>query len=108
VLTDPLEVAWTKKASAALEEAHDYIAADNPMVADRIVADIRSRVDQLATQPGLGFKSKVRLSQSQIREIVVAPYRILYRVDPTLNRLLVLLVWHVSRRNPRRKDFEVD
>jgi plasmid stabilization system protein ParE len=91
-----------------LDEAHDYIAAENPTGADRVVADIRTRVDQLAEQPGLGFKSTVRLSTQQIREIFVAPYRVLYRIDSESNRLLVLLIWHASRRNPRRKDFVAD
>jgi toxin ParE1/3/4 len=106
MLASPLEVVWTRKAAIQLNEAYEYIAADNVAAADRIVAEVHSRLIQLATQPELGFKSNVRSSQGQIREIIVAPYRILYQIERDSNRLLVLLVWHGSRRNPRRKELE--
>jgi plasmid stabilization system protein ParE len=105
VLAHPLEVTWTTKASASLYAGYDYIAAVNPQAADSLVVEIRARVDQLADQPGLGFKSSVRVGHGPIREIVVGKYRVLYRAEPDRDRLLVLLVWHSSRRNPKRTDF---
>lgn len=106
MLDEPLEVIWTVPAYLALEKARQYIAVENAAAAEDLIDKIHERICQLSMLPDLGFKSRVRRIHGEIRELVVERYRILYRHDPELKRILVLLVWHASRRNPTAKDFE--
>lgn len=103
----PLVVVWTDPALSHLTEAHEYISRDNPAAADKLIAEIRARVTQLAMLPDLGFRSNVRRTHGIVREVVVGPYRILYRSDLTSGRLFVLLVWHSARRNTTVKDLGI-
>lgn len=106
MLDEPLKVVWTAAASAALEQIHRYIAEDNPSAANDLIDDIHERVYQLSTLPDLGFKSRVRRSLGLIRELIVGNYRVIYQPELELKRILILLVWHSARRNPKAKDFE--
>jgi plasmid stabilization system protein ParE len=105
MLDEPFEVVWTDRAAMCLEQAHQYIASENPSAADRLVAERHSRVAQLSTFPGLGIKCRVRKMRGEIREIVVGKYRAFYQVDEESRRILMLLVWHSSRRKPKADDF---
>lgn len=64
---------------------------------------IRERITLLAVTPQMGFRSKVRAAYGDVREVVVLPYRILYRIEG--NTVIVILIWHGARRNPGPRDF---
>ncbi|SRR6266436_4004207 len=94
----PLEVAWLRKALRNLDEEAAYIAQDNPLAAQQVVARIMHAVGLLAGQPGLGRPGRVHgtreLPVSRTRYLV--PYRVRGR------RIEILRVFHTSRKLPSR------
>jgi toxin ParE1/3/4 len=79
-----------------LLDIEDYIARDNQVAADRVVAHIRERALLLEFDPSLG---KRRLTTSH-RELVLTrfPFTIVYRVRG--GSVLISRVLHQRRRFP--------
>ncbi len=94
------KVVWTGPARAELREIKNYIAADNPAAAKRVIQEIEARVDRLETMP-FGFPEYEPSRDENTRHMVVGHYRIFYRVYPDKQRIRILTVWHSSRREPR-------
>ncbi len=92
----PLEVAWLRKALRNLDEEAAYIAQDNPLAAQQVVARIMHAVGLLASQPGLGRPGRVHGT----RELPVprTRYLIPYRVRG--RQIEILRVFHTSRELP--------
>jgi plasmid stabilization system protein ParE len=61
-----------------LRDIHDYIAADNPVAAERMYRRLRKAIDMLGPFPRLGREGIRRAS----RELAVAnsPYVLIYRI----------------------------
>jgi addiction module RelE/StbE family toxin len=91
-----VRVRWLKKARKNLDTAMDYIAQDDPEAAEAIYKHIRSRVDDLAEQPGQGRPGRVYGT----RELVIKkyPYLVPYRVKG--EEVVILRVFHTSRKPP--------
>lgn len=91
-----MRIRWTPPALAQIAEIHQYIAADNPQAARRVVAQIRKDATLLSAQPGVGRAGRV----PGTRELVVSryPFIIAYRVDR--NEIPILAVIHSARRWP--------
>ena len=91
-----VRVRWLKKARKNLDAAMDYIAQDNPETAAEMYKHIRSRVDDLAEQPGQGRPGRVYGT----RELVIEkyPYIVPYRVKES--EIVILRVFHTSQKPP--------
>jgi toxin ParE1/3/4 len=91
-----MKLRYTRLALADLEQAHDFILAENPRAAQAVMARIREAVERLVTFPDSGRPGRV----DGTRELVVAntPFVIAYRVTP--GTIDVLAVIHGSRRWP--------
>ncbi|MDP3589457.1 MAG: type II toxin-antitoxin system RelE/ParE family toxin [Methylobacter sp.] len=74
------QVIWTEPALLDLSEIAEYIALDKPDAAGRLVNHVFSSVGRLEQFPESG-RMPPELERSKYREIIVAPCRILYRVD---------------------------
>ena len=70
---------WAKPARNALLEIFDYIAADNPVAARRVLTEIREAVKRLEQFPMSGRPGRVEGS----RELVIprTPYLLAYRIE---------------------------
>ena len=77
-----------------MAEAFAYIARERPSAARHWLERVLQRVDLLRTFPD-GGRMVPEVDRSEIREVIVVPYRVMYRRDPT--RVLILTVRH-SRR----------
>jgi toxin ParE1/3/4 len=91
-----LKIFWTRLALQDLQHTWNYIAADNPEAADRMMERIAKAVDDLFSYQKLG-----RLGRAKgTRELVVVgtPYVIAYRIKK--ERIEILAVLHGSRRWP--------
>jgi plasmid stabilization system protein ParE len=99
------EVVWSEPTGLQLAEIHDYIAADNPAAARRVVEKIIKRVGQLAHTPRIGIVYR-KSGRYPIRKIVSGKYRIFYRIVEEAKRVEVLLVWHGARRDPDLRKYE--
>jgi toxin ParE1/3/4 len=93
-----VRVRWLKRALINLDEEAEYIARDNPQAAARIVEQIATSVDRLATHPASGRPGRV----PGTRELVISGtvYIVPYRVrDETVE---ILRVFHAARKWPEK------
>lgn len=82
-MSDPrFRVLWTEEAVQDLEEIVRYIAADSPVNARKLLAKLRGRADSLDATPMRGsvVPELAHFGIRSWRELVVKPYRIVYRV----------------------------
>ena len=92
-------IVWSKAALADLRDLVRYIAADDPRAARRFGDRIVSRVEGLQSFPRLG-RMVPEYRDELVRELILAPYRILYEVHDEHGILSVLRVWHGARGEP--------
>jgi plasmid stabilization system protein ParE len=94
----PVPIQWLRAARQNLDDEATYIAQDDAAAASRVVARVLEAVAQLAQQPGLGRPGRV----PGTRELVVlkTPYLVPYIVDG--DQVIILRVFHISRRLPKR------
>jgi len=71
------EIRWTEEASSWLNNIHDYISADNPRAAKKVVEGIYDRVQILLTFPEIGYKYGEE-PDGEIRILLYGHYRIAY------------------------------
>ncbi len=74
-----MQIKWLRAALRNLDAEAEYIARDNPAVADRVVRKIRATVNLLIEQPALGRPGRV----PNTRELVISgtPYLVLDQGD---------------------------
>lgn len=92
-MSDPeatYEVVWAEPAAADLQELVTYIAAEAPLNARKVLDRIRARAVTLETAPRRGrHVPELRpFGLADIRELVIKPYRLIYRISP--HRVIVL------------------
>ena len=95
----PFEVTWANVALTDIAEIDNYIAADKPTAADRLVGRILERTALLAVFPKMG-RPYIQTRSRLIRSSVVESYRIMYAVDEGARRIAILHIWHSSRLDP--------
>jgi plasmid stabilization system protein ParE len=86
-------VAWTDPAVRDLEAIARFIASDSPLNAGRVLARLRERARELSSLPERGrvVPELARFGIVVYREVIVRPYRIVYRVrDRSVHVLAVL------------------
>ena len=88
-----MTIRWTEPAVRGLEELHAYLAADRPEAADRTVGSILNALETAARFPESG---RPGTSVKGTRELVLAPWLIVYRVRS--GAVEVLAVIHGSRK----------
>jgi toxin ParE1/3/4 len=89
-----MRVVWSPLAEQRALEAVDYIAQDRPQAAVAWLEELIERVgslDQLAQRGRLVRE----IGQPAYREILHAPYRIIYRIDAA--RVVILTLRHQRR-----------
>lgn len=91
-----MKPAWTRLALADLDNAHAYIAEENPSAALRVVERIAGAVDTVGRHPEIGRPGRV----SGTRELIIpgTPFIVGYRIKD--KKLEVLAVIHGARRWP--------
>jgi toxin ParE1/3/4 len=92
------KVLWSKTAENDLISIIEYIAKENPLQASKIFGEIRKRAESLHAFPDRG-KMIPELQEQGItlyRELIIGPWRIMYRVFE--NSVYVLSVLD-SRQN---------
>jgi len=86
-----LAVTWTPAALRDLDTVLSYLAAQNPLAAARLVDEILSASDSLATLAHRGKPGRVPGTREMLTD---RPYVLVYRVDEAGVRLLRL--WHAA------------
>lgn len=92
-----IPIHWSPQALHDLESIREYIARDSTLYADLVVRRIVAGVDRLASFPESGHVVPER-GDPKIREVIVKPYRIVYRRQPT--EVEIVTVFRASRLLP--------
>ena len=89
-----LRIRWTDIALDDLRGIRDYVAFDSPARAQKLASRLRSSFERLRRFPRSGRLLR-GFEARGFREVIVAPYRIVYR--ETAREIQVLRVWHGRR-----------
>ena len=87
-------VRWTARALAHLREIEEYIAADSPTAAAKMIASIFEATVRLCRFPGSG-RLAGEWNGRPYREIIEPPYRILHEIQD--DTVFILAVIHGRR-----------
>ncbi|WP_043739610.1 type II toxin-antitoxin system RelE/ParE family toxin [Thioalkalivibrio nitratireducens] len=71
------EIRWTEEAHRWLRDIHDYIAADNPAAAQKVVSGIYDKAQMLRSFPEIGHRYRAE-AEGEIRILLYGHYRIAY------------------------------
>lgn len=91
------KIRWSPQSVRELEAIRDYIAPDSPRYAALVVQRILDAVERLAAFPESGRVVPER-NDPAIREIIVRPYRVVYRLRTGL--VEIATVFRGSRMFP--------
>lgn len=89
------EVVWTEPARDDVEAAAEYIARDSEVRAAALVQEIRAAAESLAEMAERG-QIVPEFGDASIRELLLRPYRLVYRVLP--EKVIILALIHGARR----------
>jgi toxin ParE1/3/4 len=84
-----MRIQWSPLAVERIGEISDYIAQDSPNAAERWVLSIFDRVKQVKDFKKSG-RSVPEINRKDIRELILANYRIIYRVEPKIISILTV------------------
>jgi plasmid stabilization system protein ParE len=87
------QVAWTAEAQLWLRDIYDYIAADNPAAAERVVLAIYNSARVLQEHPRLGQRYHY-VSGREVRILYCSHYRIAYLIHGDTGDIDILGVFH--------------
>jgi toxin ParE1/3/4 len=92
------DVWWSETAQNDLLSIIEYIARENPLQANKIFGEIKKRAESLSAFPDRGRIVPELLDQgiTLYRELIIEPWRIMYRVSK--NEVYVLSILD-SRQN---------
>lgn len=93
-----MRVVWTDLAVLRLLEIEAYLARRNPVAAAALADELVARSETLGLQPEMGRRIP-ELPGADLRELVVAPYRIVYRLRGS--EIQVITAYHGRRQFPR-------
>ncbi|MFH2010321.1 MAG: type II toxin-antitoxin system RelE/ParE family toxin [bacterium] len=87
------EVVWAEPAARDPEELISFIAAESPINARKLLDRLRRRAATLDELPGRGrLVPELReLGLREVRELLLSPYRLLYRITGAQVIVLALL-----------------
>ena len=87
-------IRWSAEALRRLGEIYDYIAADNPDAAGRVVDGINEKVEILLNHPRIGWRHK-KIKDREIRIILYGHYRVAYQIEAA-NVIHILGIYHAA------------
>jgi len=93
------KIIWSEQARDDLQSIVLFIAQDNPNVAESFGYLLMSKVDALAQFPQLG-RIVPEEQDENVREIILRPYRIIYKVLAEKQIVAIARVWHGARGEP--------
>ncbi len=91
------QIHWEDEALDDLRQLVEYIAQDDSTAARRMGMAVVDKVETLRRQPQIG-RRYAPITEAEIREVPVPPYRIFYRVET--DHVGVVAVWHSARQEP--------
>jgi addiction module RelE/StbE family toxin len=93
-------VIWASSARADLREIVSYIAEENPVVAEKFGMALLEASKSLGRFERQGRKVP-EFGTEDIREIIVASYRMIYRIREGNTTLEIVRLWNGARGKPK-------
>jgi len=87
---------WSDEARAQLREAQEFVVAENPSAARRLLAAIREAASRLRDFPHLGHA----IEPAPVRSFAVPRTRYLLFYVVQADTVLIISVWHGAREWP--------
>jgi addiction module RelE/StbE family toxin len=94
-----LRIFWTETATTDLRDIVKYIANDKPNAARRMGNAIIEKIESLCDNPYIGRKVPEK-NDDLIREVILNPYRLIYKIDKDNKTICVTRIWHAYRGLP--------
>jgi toxin ParE1/3/4 len=94
----PAEVILSPKAVGDLQSIVRYIAATNPDAARKVGQSLLDKTKELSQFPFKGQKVP-EFDSSDIRQVILRPYRIVYRVEEQKKQISIARFWHSSQES---------
>ena len=91
-------ITLSPKAVGDLETIVRYIALNNPEAARKVGQNLLNKTKELSQFPFKGQKVP-EFNSSDIRQVILKPYRIVYRIEEDKKRISVARFWHSSQEN---------
>lgn len=99
---DNYRIILSPRAINDLESIVRYISEDNPKAAKKLAQALVNRTKSLITFPNSG-RYLPEFPNTEIRELILKPYRIIYRIDKDKSRIEISRFWHSARGIPLLK-----
>jgi len=93
------KIIWSCQARDDLRDIVTFIAEKNHSVAEAFGFRLMAKVDLLAQFPEMG-RMVPEEQDENVREIILPPYRIIYRVLAEGRVVAIARVWHGARGEP--------
>ena len=90
---------WSPSARFDLKDIAAFIAKDKPLAAKQAVNRLLNAVERLSDFPESG-RMVPEFSEPEIREMILRPFRIVYRVKKEQHLVIIVRVWHSARGIP--------
>jgi toxin ParE1/3/4 len=94
-----VKVVWTDRAQQRVGEIHAYLAKNSPKVADEVRQHLVLSSRRLASLQNSGRQVE-EYDHPDVRQLLVRPYRIIYRIRADRDRVDVLVVRHYRELLP--------
>jgi toxin ParE1/3/4 len=91
-------IVLSPRAVADLETIVRYIASTNPSAARKVGQKLLDKTKELSQFPFKGQRVP-EFDSSDIRQLILKPYRIVYRVEESKKRISIARFWHSSQEN---------
>jgi len=93
------QIVWSRTSQQDLRSLVRYISRDSPVRAEQFGYKIISKVELLQQHPDLG-RVVPEFKQVHLRELIVGPYRIIYRLQQFSESIEIVRIWHAARNTP--------
>ena len=90
---------WSPSAKFDLKDIATFIAEDSATAAERVIRRLFQALERLADFPESG-RIVPEFGDPVIREVILKPWRIVYRVDAGRSIVEIARVWHAARGIP--------
>jgi plasmid stabilization system protein ParE len=95
-----VEIVWTNQALRKLNKFVDYIAQDDLATAEKWALRLIEKTDKLIEQPESG-RIVPEYNETNLRELIFANYRVIYRIRKEEGKIYIQTVWHVRQDPPK-------
>jgi toxin ParE1/3/4 len=86
-----IRLEWSDPAVADLDNIHDHLARDSTEYADAVIEQLIVSVERLKSFPESGRLVPEATGIKHVRELIVSPYRIIYRLRKQAVQILVIV-----------------